>query len=402
MRHEQYIERQLEAALQALLSRGKSILLLGPRQTGKTTLINRIPVDKRLTLADPRNRLRYEKEPFALTAEVEALVSTKANTPPNALPLVVIDEVQKIPLLLDAVQDLIDRRIASFILTGSSARKLRRSGEVNLLPGRAMPLRLDPFMQTELQSVSYSLEALLLDGALPDVVLQDNETFREELLEAYVTIYLEEEIRAEAVVRDLGHFARFLELAAADSGKLVNFNKLSQDIGVTHTTITGYYQILEDCLVAERIEPFTYSKTRHKLSKAPKYLLYDLGVRRVAAREGRRLSREQMGHLLEQYVGLELIRTIRALQKRWTVKYWRDASGVEVDWVVETPEAYIPIEVKWTESPTESDAKHLKLFLAEYPEATQGFIICRTPHIMQITDHIVALPWQQVKDVLYS
>ena len=234
---------------------------------------------------------------------------------------------------------------------------------------------------------------------MPEIILQENSQEQDNLLEAYVTIYLEEEIRAEAIVRDLGHFARFLELAASESGKIVNFTKLSQEIGVTHGTISSYYQILEDCLVAERIEPITESNTRRKLSKTQKYLIYDLGVRRIAAREGKQLSREQMGNLLEQYVGLELIRLIRLSQQRSQLKYWRDPSGPEVDWVIETTENYIPIEVKWTDSPTSQDAKNLQTFLKEYPRAKKGFIICQTPHAMKINPSITALPWNQIMDV---
>jgi predicted AAA+ superfamily ATPase len=391
-----YIHRLLENHLLAILKKGKSILLLGPRQTGKTTLIDKIPADRRATLANPYDRIRYEKNPFALTAEIEALAEQMA----PKTPLIVIDEIQKNPSLMDAIQDLIDRKIAKFILTGSSARKLRKSGDVNLLPGRVIPLRLDPFVEQEIAAQNPSLENILLDGTLPEIILQNNIDEQETLLNAYVTIYLEEEIRAEAVVRELGHFARFLELAASESGKIVNFSKLSQEIGVAHSTIAGYYQILEDCLISERIEPITTSKTRRKLSKTQKYLFYDLGVRRVAAREGRQLSKEQMGHLLEQYVGLELIRLIRLSQKRSSVRYWRDANGPEVDWIVETTDGYIPIEVKWTDMPTLQDAKHLNVFLEEYPETKKGYIICRTPQTMQISKKILALPWKKINTLL--
>lgn len=390
-----YIHRLLQEKLLKTLTRGKSVLLLGPRQTGKTTLINQVPADKRFTLANPQDRLRYEKAPFALTTEVEALAESEKDN----LPLIIIDEIQKIPILMDAVQDLIDRKIARFVLTGSSARKLRRGGDMNLLPGRVIPLRLDPLTQNELTLQNIPLNTVLLDGSLPEIALTKDVSERESLLEAYVTIYLEEEIRAEAIVRDLGHFARFLELAASQSGKIVNFSKLSQEIGVTHSTITSYYQILEDCLVTERIEPITQSKTRRKLVKTQKYLFYDLGVRRLVAREGRNLSRMDMGNLFEQYVGLELIRMSRLAQQRFSVRYWRDSNGLEVDWVVETEGRYIPIEVKSTNLPTLQDAKHLQIFLDEYKQAKKGFIICQTPHPMKISDKIYALPWNRMSEV---
>ncbi|OGT47971.1 MAG: hypothetical protein A3E83_02805 [Gammaproteobacteria bacterium RIFCSPHIGHO2_12_FULL_41_20] len=390
-----YIHRLLESQISAILEKEKSILLLGPRQTGKTTLINQVSADKRITLANPFDRLRYEKEPFALTGEVERLAEKQI----KPSPLIIIDEIQKVPLLMDGIQDLIDRKLAKFILTGSSARKLRRGDNVNLLPGRVIPLRLDPFMQSELPSHCCSLDTLLLDGSLPEILLQKDDHEKEQLLEAYVTIYLEEEIRAEAIVRDLGYFARFLELAASESGKTVNFTKLSQEIGVSHSTIANYYQILEDCLVVERIEPLTRSKTRRKLTKTQKYLLYDLGVRRIAAHEGRHPSRDQLGHLFEQYIGLELIRFIRSTQQRFSIKYWRDPSGPEVDWIIETDKGYIPIEVKWTQTPGERDIKYLQIFLKEYKQAKKGFVVCQTPHSMKLTDNIYAIPWNCLTEV---
>jgi predicted AAA+ superfamily ATPase len=387
-----YLHRLLETQLANVLEREKSVLLLGPRQTGKTTLIQQIPSDKQFTLANPKDRLRYEKEPFLLTSEIEALkTSTKK-------PLVVIDEIQKVPLLLDAVQDLIDRKIAKFILTGSSARKIKRGSNINLLPGRIIPLRLDPITHLEFTDFYPSLQDVLLHGALPEILLEKNQSNVETLLDAYVTLYLEEEIRAEAMVRDLGHFARFLELAASESGKIVNFSKLSQEIGVAHSTIANYYQILEDCLIIERVEPLTLSSTRRKLSKSQKYLFYDLGVRRLAAHEGTRLPRDQLGYLFEQYVGLELIRMIRLFHPRFFLKYWRDPAGPEVDWVIDMGKTYIPIEVKWTETPTLQDAKHLQVFLKEY-SAKNGFIICQTPHVMKLNENIYALPWKKMMEI---
>ncbi len=389
------IQRLVRPNIQKALDLGKSVLLLGPRQTGKTFLIDGFQADKHFSLANPKDRLRYEKNPEFLTSEIEYL----AEQNPKKRVLVVIDEVQKLSILMDAAQDLIDRKIAQFILTGSSARKLRRGNEdINLLPGRLIPFRMDPLSYQETPS-SYSLEDFLFDGSLPEIVLCSEKETRDVLLEAYVTIYLEEEVRAEALVRDLGSFGRFLELAASESGKIVNFAKLSREIGVPHTTISSYYQILEDCLIAERIEPLIKSRTRKKLSRAQKYLFYDLGVRRLAAQEGRNPPKEHKGHLLEHWVGLELIRQSRLLRKKYKVRYWSDPSGPEVDWVIETRDLYIPIEVKWTDAPHSSDARHLNLFLDEYENAPQGFVICNTPHAFKLTDKVTALPWRDIKRV---
>ena len=202
----------------------------------------------------------------------------------DSRPLVILDEIQKVPTILDTVQDMIDAQAADFIITGSSARKLRRGVDVNLLPGRVVTFRLDPFSLRELPATD--LNERLMYGSLPGIVAVKAVDDRETDLGSYVTTYLEEEVRAEAVVRNIGHFARFLELAASESGGIVNLRKLSQEIGVSHTTIGAYYQILEDCLIAERIEPLTQSKTRKKLTRSDKYLFFDLGVRRLAAGKG--------------------------------------------------------------------------------------------------------------------
>jgi len=383
-----YIKRTLEDPLNKALARGRSAFLFGARQTGKTTLAGRIPSAMRITLAQPDIRLRYERSPGLLRAEVEALKKEGAQPP-----LVVLDEVQKVPSLLDEVQDLIDRRRARFILTGSSARKLRRGSAANLLPGRVTVFHLDPLSLAE-QSPA-RLEDALLDGSLPGIAATVDPADREADLAAYVTTYLEEEIRAEAAVRSLGAFSRFLELAAAEAGGIVNLRGLAADVGVAHTTIAAYYQILEDCLVTERIEPLTASATRRKLTRSDKYLMFDMGVRRLAAREGRRVLPARWGQLFEQWVGLELVRATRAARQA-RVRFWRDPDGPEVDWVIDSDGRYTPIEVKWTETPDPSDARHLKRFLAEYPTAERAYLVCRAARKMKLGERILAIPWQEL------
>lgn len=385
-----YKTRLQEQAVRRALARGKSVLLLGPRQTGKTTMLDRIRRDLYLSLVRPDVRQRYERDPGLLIGEVEALKAGRH----KALPVVFIDEVQKVPRLLDVIQDLVDRRQASFILTGSSARKLKRGVSTNLLPGRVVALRLDPFVLAEADADN--LESRLLYGALPGIIACTNAADRETDLASYVTTYLEEEVRAEAIVRNLGAFARFLELAAAESGKIVNAYKLSQEIGVAHTTISGYYDILRDCLIAERIDPLIKSNTRKKLTRSPRYLFFDLGVRRLAAREGSRPARETWGQWFEQFVGLELLRCARAQQRRAQLHFWRDPDGPEVDWVLEEDGHYLPVEVKWTDAPSPSDCRHLETFMKEYPQSADGIVVCRCPRKMRLTDRVTAIPWQEV------
>ncbi|OGX04093.1 MAG: hypothetical protein A3G87_03825 [Omnitrophica bacterium RIFCSPLOWO2_12_FULL_50_11] len=385
----EYIPREQEKQIHRALERNKSVLLLGPRQTGKTTLIRRLAADLTVSLITPEIRLRYEKEPDILRKEIEVLRPKGKNRP-----LVVLDEVQKVPELLNVAQDLIDRLKTNFIFTGSSARKLRRGRALNLLPGRVVTLRLDPFTLSE--SATKDLEEKLLYGALPGIVTVESLQDRDVDLESYVTLYLEEEIRAEALVRNLASFARFIELAASESGRTSNFRKISQEISVAHTTIAAYYEILEDCMIAERVDPITKSMTRKKLTKSSKYLFFDLGVRRLAAREGTKPAREHWGHLFEQFVGLELIRAARLAAHKGRIFFWRDPDGPEVDWVIERKAEFTPIEVKWTDSPNETDVRYLKTFLAEYKNAEAGFVICRTPRKMRLTNRIYALPWQEI------
>ena len=385
----QYISRLQEEAIKRTIKRKKSILLLGPRQTGKSTLIKRMESNLFISLMDPKIRQRYEKNPELLEGEIKTYLSKKK----SMLPLVVVDEVQKVPIILDAVQEIIDNHEGIFILTGSSARKLRRESNVNLLPGRVISLRLDPLIIDEVKPKN--LIDVLMYGSLPGIVNLSQPKLKEEELESYVTTYLEEEVRAEAIVRNLGSFGRFLELAASESGSIINLRKLSQEISVSHTTIASYFQILEDCLIIERIEPITKSKTRKKLTKAEKYLFFDLGVRRVAAREGVQQPRERLGMLFEQFIGLELIRCSRIQSRKFKIRFWRDPDGPEVDWVIDSGDSYIPIETKWTDTPTKSDIKHLKVFLDEHKNSKFGYLICQTPRKVLLDKNIIALPWQE-------
>lgn len=389
-----YIKRALEGRIRHAVERHKSVLLFGARQTGKTTLTSQFNPDLLISFIQPDIRQRYEKSPQLLSGEVEAVASKGK----GKRPLVILDEVQKVPGILDVVQDLIDRGKADFVLTGSSARKLRRSAHVNLLPGRVSVFKLDPFSLSEFPAKD--LEERLLYGSLPGILAVENLSDRESDLESYVTTYLEQEVRSEAVVRNLGHFARFLELAASESGHIVNLRKLSQEIGVAHTTIGAYYQILEDCLIVEKIEPLTQSKTRKKLTKSDKYLFFDLGVRRLAAKEGTKLSRDTMGRLFEQFVGLELLRAAHAKSQNTRVHFWRDPDGPEVDWVIDQEGVYTPVEVKWTDRPTPGDIRHLEVFLSEYPSGQSGYLVCQVPRQVKLSDKVVALPWQSLDELI--
>lgn len=386
----QYIHRQVETEIHKAIKRNKSVLLLGPRQTGKTTLIKRLELDLFISMIIPSVRQSYERSPELLLGEIQGLK--------KKMPTVVLDEVQKVPDILDVVQYAIDNSLANFILTGSSARKLRRWGDVNLLPGRVVSFKLDPFNFKELSEKNIS--DFIMYGSLPGIYSVKNKNDKERDLEAYVTTYLEEEVRSEALIRNIGPFARFLELSASESGSIINLRKLSQEIGVSHSTIASYYQILEDCLIIERIESISESKTRKKLTRSDKYLFFDMGVRRVSAREGVKPSKESLGKLFEQFIGLEFIRLTRNLHKKIKLKFWRDPDGPEVDWVLDTGNLFIPIEVKWTNLPKKNDVKHLKVFLSEYKNSKCGYIICQCQRRIKLDENIYAIPWQELDSLI--
>lgn len=393
-----YIQRSIEAPLNDTLSRGKSILLLGARQTGKTTLLKHLGLgDIQFTLLDPEVRLRFEKSPNSLRQEIAAY--KQLNSLAHA-PLIIIDEIQKVPALMDIVQLIIDNREAQFVLTGSSVRKLRRHSQFNLLPGRVVNFHLDPLSLLELPQTNPDLSNLLLYGSLPNIYLEKDTHTKQIDLEAYVKNYLEEEVRGEALVRQLGSFARFIELAALECGMQININKLSQELGITRHTIAEYFYILENCLIAEKIEPITQTTGRRKLAKTPKYLFFDMGIRRIAADEGTQLSAKALGNLFEQFVGLELSRILRILMPSARLRYWRDHAGPEVDYVLESHKTFLPVEVKWTSNPTSSDAKHLIKFMDEYNVTGNGYIICRCDKPLLIHKNILALPWQDLATVI--
>src|SRR4030042_3364698 len=277
------ISRLIERRLALALKNDVSFFLLGPRQTGKTTTLTELfrPLDHiAVNWMETKERLKYERNPALLSQEGSA----------SGKKYVFIDEIQKVPAVLDDVQVLIDREKKIFALTGSSARKLRRE-DVNLLPGRTLHFRMDPLVYPEYTDTlairtETDLKKVLKHGELPRIltlVADSREKLARELLSAYVNAYLEEEVRAEAFVRNLRAFAKFLKLAAESSGGPLSMRSMAQDIGVTHATVSGHFQVLEDSLVAERVESLLPAGERGKLRKAAKYVFFDTGVRTAAA-----------------------------------------------------------------------------------------------------------------------
>jgi len=397
--------RYLAAALARLIKKKYSCIILGPRQVGKTTLVGEclkgLKNIAEYPLQDPSLRQELERSPSRLISQIRALKKSS---------YVFIDEAQKVPPLFDAVQVLIDKKDAQFIITGSSARKLKRHG-VNLLPGRIKRYYLSPLLWGELglikdntikelalqninQGVPYTFEDALVYGTLPKIAFLPKED-RQDFLRAYTGIYLEEEIRAEALSRKIGAFSRFLELAAAESGTNPNLFKLSNESGVSQPAIKEFYNILEDTLVVERVGPYL-KNARKRILSSSRYYFFDLGVRNALARLplSPELVNAQKGILFEHAVILEIIRRARALNKNYKICYWRTSAGAEVDCVVDLGVSVIPIEIKSTSFAGQSEIRGLKSFLNDYPKiAKKGYVITMGGKKELLSDNIISIPW---------
>jgi predicted AAA+ superfamily ATPase len=345
----------------------RSFFLFGPRQVGKSTLVknalrNREHIEIDLLKSDVL--LKYKRNPELLRHEVDFLAQKE-------LPVIVfIDEIQKAPELLDEVHHLIEKHKGHvfFVMTGSSARKLKRTS-VNMLAGRAWEFRLFPFTHTELGN-SFRLDDVLLRGSLPPVIYEDlADVFQ--TLKTYTLIYLKEEILDEALTRNISAFSRFLDLAADQSGKIVNFSTISRETGVTSKTVKGYYQILEDTLVALKLEPYLKS-ARKRLVRHPKYYLFDLGcVNSLAGRTLRDSIKPPTvyGMLFEHFVILEIYRLLSYSGQYFRVFHWRSSHGAEVDLLVEKENVLFAIEIKSTSIVRAGDLKGLRSFIGDYPDA---------------------------------
>lgn len=401
--------RFLQGELAPQIGRGKARLVLGARQTGKSTLFGliRTPGDLLIDLQERSERMRLLRDPEALPRTL---------LPPGRKPRhVLVDEVQRVPELLDEIQHLLDRYPGkfTFTLTGSSARRLRRQ-EANLLPGRIHRSHLSPVCRWEQLGdpkvlllppphragknlfPPRSLEELLVLGSLP-AAFTEGEAFRR-TLESYAEIYIEEEVLRESAARNLGDYARFLELAAIESGKPVNLTKLSQESGLALSTLRGFYSVLEDTLLGFTIRPFSRSG-RARILKTPKFYFFDVGVRNALARlplEQRMLATEG-GSLFEHWVACELAARMGYLGRSYRLSFWRTVDGAEVDFILETPREAIPLEVKYTRNPRPADAGGIERFMERYGRfCRRGFVICRAKRAEQLSRHVRAIPWDEL------
>ena len=335
----------------------QSFFLFGPRGTGKSTLVKQeFPEALYIDLLDPGVFRTYSARPERLRERLNAEPQVSA---------VVIDEIQRVPELLGLAHSLIeDKRNLLFVLTGSSSRKLKRAW-VDLLAGRALTCTLHPFMAAELGD-RFDLSTALSHGLLPLVWASDEP---DRTLEAYATLYLREEVQMEGLVRNVGNFSRFLEAMSFSHGESLNISNVARECQVERKVVEGYVSILEDLLLGWRVPVFT-KRAKRALVAHPKFYFFDAGVYR-SLRPGGPLDRPEEidGHALEGLVGQHLRAWIDYSQTGGTLYYWRTRAGVEVDFVVYTPETILGLEVKNTARVQPKDLRGLKSFRQDYPEA---------------------------------
>ncbi|MBR6063488.1 MAG: ATP-binding protein [Bacteroidales bacterium] len=327
-----------------------SVFLFGARQTGKSTLLRQqFPNTIYIDLLDTEIKSRFSRRPVFL---YEMLKDKPEGT------LVIVDEIPEVPELLNEVHRLISEKGLTFILCGSSARKLKRRGK-NTLGGRALPVYLYPFVSAEISDLE--LDRAVSFGMIPSHYLAKNP---ERKLSAYIHVYLKEEIKEEALVRNLDSFQRFLEVAALTNGEMINYNNIAQDCGVSATTVNAYFDILEDTLVGYRIPAYTKVMKR-RLVQAPRFYYFDVGVanyllhRKMLVR-----GTPEYGHSFEHFVIQEIYAWLHYTHSEEKLTYWRTYTGMEVDAVI--GDARVAIEIKSVDEVQTRHLKGLKAFGEEH------------------------------------
>lgn len=382
------------------IPKNKSFFLFGPLGTGKTTLIEQVylpayPPDQvwSLTLLDPDTEEAYRRRPALLKERIEAMQPRPA--------LVFIDEVQKIPQLLDVVHFLIEKYKITFALTGSSARKLKRGG-ANLLAGRAFEFKLHPLMQVELRE-DFSLASALEWGTLPGVIAQPDAENKARFLRAYVQTYLREEIVLEQIVRQVDGFRQFLEVAAQTNGKILNYAKIARDAAIDDKTVARFFEIARDTLIGFYLEPFSRS-VRKRQAQKPKFYFFDTGVVRAITKELTVPLLPQsyaFGNAFEHWLILEVIRFNDYLERDYTLSYLRTKDDLEIDLIIQRPGLpEILVEIKSTERVDLDDLRHLRAVAPDFPEA-EKIVLCREPMARKVDD-ILILPWQEGLQAIFA
>jgi len=359
----------------------ESFFLFGPRGTGKSTwmgMVFKAPLI--VNLLEPDTFRRFAARPEILLDIVRGM--SKQST-------VIIDEVQKVPELLDAVHQLLEeKRGLQFVLTGSSARKLKRTGS-DLLAGRAVMKTMHPFMASEIGK-RFSLDEALHNGLLPVICASSSP---EESLRSYAALYLKEEVQLEGFVRNIGSFARFLEAVSFSHASVLNISNLARECEVERKTVEGYISILEDLLIAYRL-PVFHKRAKREVSRQPKFYLFDAGVYRSLRPRGPLDKPQEIdGNALEGLVAQHLRAWIAYGKERFELYFWRTRSGVEVDFIVYGEDGFWAIEVKNSSKVRDEDLRPLRTFRKDFPECRPIFLYRGSERLLR--DEIFCLPCEE-------
>jgi len=372
-----------------------SFFLFGPRGTGKSTLLKKRFNPKQclwLDLLDSKVEDQFFRNPSDLYAIIKAL--------PSEIIYVIINEIQKVPKLLDEVHRLIEETDKIFVLTGSSARKLKRGG-ANLLAGRAFVYHLHALSCFELMD-QFNLEEALHWGTLPKIFSLKEASEKDEFLRAYADTYLKEEIWNEQVIRKLPPFRRFLEVAAQCNGKVINYANIARDVGVDDKTIKEYFHLLEDTMIGFFLEPF-HTSLRKRLVEKPKFYFFDTGIVRSLSR---RLSMPLIpktsayGEAFEHYILLEFIRLGSYFQPDYRFSFIRTAGDVEIDLVIERPgKQLLCIEIKSSDTIAERDISAFIKITKDIPNCEA--VVVSQDRFAKKFDHVTCYPWRQALEMCF-
>ena len=385
----EYVLRKIN--IKDSLSR-KSQFLFGPRQTGKTTWMEEEleNVAFRFNLLEGQTYQRLARDPSYLTQVLRREGITDG--------VVIIDEIQKLATLLDDVHNLIETTGIRFLLTGSSARKLKAQG-VNLLGGRAGWKEMYPFVYPEIKNMNYSLDRIFKSGLLPSNYLSD---VPDEDLSDYISLYLSQEIQQEGLVRNLPTFTRFLEVAALSNSEMINCANLSKEVGISATGISDWFQILYDTLIGFEVPAFQKTKKR-KTYATSKFYFFDVGiVRRLLEIDSIQENTVEYGKFFESYIAAELRAFLGYIlgyhDRDRRLCYWRTLSDFEVDFIVN---GKLAVETKTTKHYTKSDLKGLRA-LKEEGICERYILVCREEYPLMTDDGIEILPYKTFLEELWS
>ncbi len=372
------------------LPRGQSAFLWGARKTGKSTLLRRrFPLSARFDLLDTRLLLEFTRAPWTLSERIRALEPAQLKRP------ILIDEVQKVPAILDEVHRLIESEGLGFVLCGSSARKLKR-GRANLLGGRAWRFALHPLTWQEIPD--FDLLRAVNRGLIP---AHYDSAHHRRALDGYVDDYLREEVFDEGLTRNAPAFARFFDALAFCHGELLNYSNVARDCGVSSKTVKEYFQILVDTLLGVFVEPFSRRRSRAVITSAPRFYLFDVGVaNHVARRRIEQTAGPDFGRSLEHFVLKELLAYRSYSERDFPVRFWRTKSGLECDFVLGR-KGDVAIEVKGGRRVDRRELVGLRAFVEEH-RPRQAIVVCNESAPRRTDDGIRILPWERFLERLWG